>query len=168
MVNLAATILLIVGLTNSTSAYTPAGGPVSSIAKAGSYLYCVVTGLVMIMTFYHLFIKGPITNASRILLIFVGIALIPMSMRVGYSTYRFQTDSITNYNVWVHLVFQDIVEVLSVIIYIVLGFYLAMKGGDYELDQRKDVMNNLEQANLAEKYPASSVNDQEMNVFRQS
>jgi len=96
------------------------------------------------MTAYHLFIKGPITNASRIILTFVLVAAIPMAMRAGYSTYRFQTNSVARYNVWVHLVFQDIVECLSVLVYIVLGFYLHAMGGDGDLDERRNEVNSLE------------------------
>jgi hypothetical protein len=146
LVNLVATILLISGLTNSDDAFSPNGnGTVDTLAKAGSFLYCGVTALLMIMTFYHLFIKGSITNASRIILTFILVALIPMAMRAGYSTYRFESNSITHYNVWVHLIFQNIVEVLSVVVYLVLGFYLHAKGGDEELDERKVYFNTLEQ-----------------------
>lgn len=152
--NIVATVLLIIGLTNSSGAFTPGGtGGVNGLAKVGSYVYCVATAGAILLVAYHLFIRGPITRASRTLLIFVLLALIPMAVRMAYSTYRFEKNQVVNYNVWVHLILNNIAEVLAVVIYIILGFILHSQGGDYELDDRKELMYAVENAGYVNRRP---------------
>lgn len=146
LINTVATLLIIVGLTSNDDTFQLGmKSEVDTTAKVGSYLYCLVTAALLVMTSYHLFIIGPITPSSRIILSFVFVGLLPMSIRAGYATYLLQTDSITVYNVWVHLVFQSVVEVLAVVVFITLGFYLHAQGGDNDLDERQGVLNTIEQ-----------------------
>jgi hypothetical protein len=133
--------MLIIGLTESTGAFTPGGtGGVNGLAKIGSYIYCAVTAGAFILISYHLFIRGAITRASRIILIFCLLALIPMALRIGYATYRFEKDQVVQYNVWLHLVLNNAAEALTVVIWVVLGFYLESQGGDGEVDDRRELM----------------------------
>lgn len=116
-------------------------------------MYCGATAGAFILVAYHLFIRGPITRASRTLLTFVLLALIPIAARIGYATYRFEKNQVVNYNVWVHLILNNIAEVLTVVIYIILGFVLHSQGGDHELDDRRELMYAVENAGYVNSRP---------------
>lgn len=128
------------GITDSDGLFSGSStATVKPLTKAGSYLYCATTAVLGAMIVYHIFIKGPISHSARITLTFCLVAMVPMCVRVGYAAYRVQANKFVNYNPWAHLVCQDIVEIAVVVIYIVLGFYLAHKGGDDDLGENVQI-----------------------------
>ncbi|UZJ52002.1 hypothetical protein CBS101457_001322 [Exobasidium rhododendri] len=125
LVNILSTVLLIVGITGSASLFNAdegAGGSVKPIAKAGSYLYCFLTAVLGLLIIYKLFIRKVSEQSARTILAYCLAAIFFLCIRVGYSTYRIQESQLTNYNVWAHLVCQDLVECFVVIIFTVLAF----------------------------------------------
>lgn len=156
VLNTVATICLIVGMTQSTDAFstTSTDRAISSPANVGAIIYCVGTGLLGLLVIYHLFITGSVTPSARVILQFVAVALIFMLVRAIYTTFRVSSSDFLNYNTWAHLVCQYIVEVIAIFILLGMGHVLAARGGDSDLDERKayndamkqDYAHNVEQA----------------------
>lgn len=139
LLNTISTILLIIGLTNSTSAFSSATNQsIDILAKVGIIMLLVATALLTILTFYHLFIVGPVTPSARLILTFVFFACFPMIARMAWSTYRVAGNKLTGSNVWASLVLQNFCETLAISIFIALSFVLDARGGDGDLDERKE------------------------------
>lgn len=156
VLNTVATICLIVGMSQSTDAFstTSTDRAISSPANVGAIIYCVGTGLLGLLVIYHLFIMGSVTPSARVILQFVAVALIFMLVRAIYTTFRVSSSDFLNYNTWAHLVCQYLVEVIAIFILLGMGHVLVARGGDSDLDERKayndamkqDYGHNVEQA----------------------
>lgn len=87
--------------------------------------------------------------------------MIFLCIRVGYSAYRIQSGQFVNYGLAAHLVCQDIVEFITVIIYTALGFAISRMGGDEDLNKdspRSDSVEDFKQSGnptLAESVPVT-------------
>lgn len=149
VLNTVSTILLIVGLVNSTSAFDPTSTndqSIDTLAKVGIILLLIATLLLFILTIYHLFIKGPLTPSARTILTFVTIACIPMIARMAWSTYRVAGNKLIGANVWASLVLQYLAETVAISIFIALSFVLDARGGDGDLDERKSYNDRAQSA----------------------
>lgn len=158
LVNTISTILLIVGLTNSTSAFDPTSTnkqSIDTLAKVGIIMLFVATILLAALTIYHLFIKGPLTPSARTILTFVTIACIPMIARMAWSTYRVAGNNLIGANVWASLVLQYLAESVAITIFVALSFVLDARGGDSDLDERKAYNDRAQ-----ETYGSSAPNNQ--------
>lgn len=165
VLNTVSTILLIVGLVNSTSAFDPTSTKKQSIdilAKVGIILLLIATILLFFLTIYHLFIKGPLTPSARTILTFVTIACIPMIARMAWSTYRVAGNNLIGANVWASLVLQYLAETVAVSIFVALSFVLDAKGGDGDLDELKSYNDRAQTANpqfVSQKAPSPTQED---------
>lgn len=140
VLNTVSSILLIIGITNSTSAFNPSSTgdhKINSLAIVGIILLLVATVLLFFLTNYHLFIKGALTPSARTILIFVSFACIPMIVRMAWSTYRVAGNHLVDANIWASLVLQYVAEAVAVSLFIALSFVLDARGGDGDLDERK-------------------------------
>ncbi|PWN36177.1 uncharacterized protein FA14DRAFT_52461 [Meira miltonrushii] len=149
LVNTVSNILLIVGLTNSTSSFSPTSANKASIdvlAKVGIIMLLVATVLLTVLTIYHLFIKGPLTPSARTILTFVAIACVPMIARMAWSTYRVAANNLIGANIWASLVLQYIAESVATAIFVALSFVLDARGGDADLDERKTYNDRAQNA----------------------
>lgn len=141
--NLVATILLVTGLTDSDSILNAAalGGVAStaqldSKAKIGYVLYLVVTVLFLLLCLYRHIASSYGTHhqgekgvaASRLTLLFTFMALLPMLVRVIYSLQQGYRKDFLEYNVYLRLVLQHIMDMLAASILIASGYVLHAKG----------------------------------------
>lgn len=146
VINLVATILLIVGMNDSSEVFAAGALPrdsparahaqVDSLAQVGYVLYLVVTVLFILLIAAHHFRANYGSHhqtseshtAAKWTLAFVSAAQIPMLIRVAYSTSLVFSASYLNYNIYERLVLQYIMEVIAVVILLALGFALQFKG----------------------------------------
>ncbi|PWN89055.1 hypothetical protein FA10DRAFT_302437 [Acaromyces ingoldii] len=146
VINLVATILLIVGMNDSSEVFAagalPRNSParahaqVDSLAQIGYILYLVVTILfILLIASHHIRANygahhqtSESHTAAKWTLAFVSVAQIPMLIRVAYSTSLVYSASYLNYNIYERLVLQYIMEVIAVLILLALGFTLQFKG----------------------------------------
>lgn len=128
IINTVAFLLLILGYFDSQRFY-PNFVQVSPTVKAGGYLQCSTTLIIMVICLHHFQLLDDTSNkVSGAIITYVLIASIPMAMRIGYWTYRLQTDHLLNDSTssWVlQLVFQYIPEMIAVTILIFLGHTLS-------------------------------------------
>lgn len=146
IINLVATILLIVGMNNSQNVFATASLPADSpqrahaqlntMAQVGYVLYLVATVLFILLIAAHHLRKHYGSHhksdeshlAAKYVMAFLSAALVPILIRVAYSTDRVFAPNYLNYNVYERMVLQYIMEVLAVLIMLALGFVLAAKG----------------------------------------
>lgn len=129
IINVVAVILLTTGLSRFPTTYTfnPYFEYVDSVAKAGAYLQCILTALIMVLCLYRLLLEAYSLNITcKIIIRFVLLASLPMAMRTGYWTYRLQINRLFRNDIWVYqVVFHYTAEVIAVIIFVILGHRLS-------------------------------------------
>ncbi|PWN48523.1 hypothetical protein IE53DRAFT_381269 [Violaceomyces palustris] len=119
LVSIGALILLITGYTNSDSVFSGQGGKIDSKARIGDIIFCGLTIVCIIFAFITL---PKASSYGRSILYRVLLALVFMAIRIGFGTWRTYQNNFLSVNIWVKLVLQYIPEVLTVIIYITVGF----------------------------------------------